>query len=89
MKWFKRIWCSIQGFFTWFKVGYPFVALFLVVLGVALIRERSWLHIWILLILGTTLTVAEMLNYAIERLCDIVTTEKDNRVKIIKDVCAG
>ena len=39
--------------------------------------------------LGATLTVTEMLNYAIEKLCDVVTAKKDGRVKAIKDVCAG
>lgn len=79
----------MRGFALWFEVGYPFVILFLVVLGVALMRGANWLHIWIILTLGATLTIAEMLNYAIERLCDMVKPKKDSRIKDIKDICSG
>jgi len=88
-RWLKRLWVSIRGFCLWLKVGYPFVALFVAVLLVALIRGASWLHIWIILILGATLTVTEMLNYAIERLCDVVMPNEDKRIKLVKDICAG
>jgi len=88
-QWFNRVWVSIRGFIVWLKVGYPFVVLFAVVLGLALARGASWLHIWIILILGATLTVTEMLNYAIERLCDVVMPNEDNRIKLVKDICAG
>ncbi len=79
----------MRGFALWLKVGYPFVILFLAVLVVALMRGADWLHIWIILTLGATLTIAEMLNYAIEKLCDIVKPGKDNRIKDIKDICSG
>ena len=89
MRWFSRIGISIRGFAIWFKVGYPFVFLFLAVLIVALMRGANWMHIWVILTLGATLTIAEMLNYAIERLCDVVTVEKDDNIKAIKDICSG
>ena len=89
MNWFSRIWISIRGFTLWLRVGYPFSLLFLAVLAIALIQEARWLHIWIILILGATLTIAEMLNYAIERLCDVVKSKRDGRIKDIKDICAG
>jgi len=79
----------MRGFALWLKVGYPFVILFLAVLIAALMRGANWLHIWIILTLGATLTIAEMLNYAIEKLCDVVKPEKDNRIKDIKDICSG
>ena len=89
MRWFRRIWISIRGFALWLKVGYPFMMLFLAVLGVALFKQVSWLHIWIILVLGTTLTIVEMINYAIERLCDVVQPKRDGRIKDIKDICSG
>ena len=79
----------MRGFSLWLKVGYPFAILFLTVLVVALMRGANWLHIWIILILGTTLTVAEMINYAIEKLCDVVKPQRDGRIKDIKDLCSG
>lgn len=79
----------MRGFIIWLQVGYPFMLLFLIVLGAALIRQVDWLHIWIILILGTTLTIAEMINYAIERLCDVVSVEKNDNIRVIKDICSG
>jgi len=90
MRWFRRIWISIRGFVLWLQVGYPFMLLFLAVLGIALFRGVSWLHMWIVLILGTTLTITEMINYAIERLCNFVCKNKQNdNIKAIKDILAG
>ena len=89
MRWFKRIWISMRGFALWLKVGYPFIILFVAVLIVALMRGENWLHIWIILTLGATLTIAEMLNYAIEKLCDVVKPQNDGRIRDVKDLCAG
>jgi len=79
----------MRGFALWLKVGYPFVILFLAVLIAALMRGANWLHIWIILTLGATLTIAEMLNYAIERLCDVVSAERNDNIRAIKDICSG
>jgi len=79
----------MRGFALWLKVGYPFVILFLAVLIAALMRGANWLHIWIILTLGATLTIAEMINYAIERLCDVVSMEQSDNIQAIKDICAG
>lgn len=79
----------MRGFALWLKVGYPFVILFLAVLIAALMRGANWMHIWIILTLGATLTIAEMINYAIERLCDMVTVEKNDNIRAVKDICAG
>ncbi len=87
--WLKRVRISMRGFALWVKVGYPFILLFLAVLISALMRGANWLHIWIILTLGATLTIAEMLNYAIEKLCDVVKPQNDGRIRDIKDLCSG
>jgi len=88
--WLKRVRISMRGFALWLKVGYPFVILFLAVLIAALMRGANWLHIWIILTLGTTLTIVEMINYAIERLCNFVCKNKQNdNIRAIKDILAG
>ena len=79
----------MRGFALWLKVGYPFVILFLAVLIVALMRGANWMHIWIILTLGATLTIAEMLNYAIEKLCDVVKPQNDGGIRDVKDLCSG
>ncbi len=45
---------------------------------------------WIVVILCCTLVLSlEMINTSIEKVCDLITTEHNPLVKIIKDVAAG
>jgi diacylglycerol kinase len=45
---------------------------------------------WIVVLLCSGCVIAaEMVNTAIEKLADIITTEKDNRIKMVKDISAG
>jgi diacylglycerol kinase len=45
---------------------------------------------WLWVVSAITLViVAEMINSAIERLCNRITTEQDPEIKIIKDISAG
>ena len=86
----NRINNGINGIWQWLKVGWIFIAFFLAVLGVSLTRIDNWLHVWVILILGVVLIIAEMLNYAIEKLCDLaIGTGYNHEVRLIKDVCAG
>lgn len=50
------------------------------------ITKTEWL---IVLILCAVVMAAEMLNTAIEKLCDRVTTDYDEIIKVVKDVSAG
>ena len=81
---------GIRGYFLWLKVGWPFAVLVSIVLAAAFLILDKWLHVWVILILGTVLTVSEMLNYAIEKLCDLsLGTRYNDEVRRIKDICAG
>ena len=81
---------GIRGYFVWLRVGWPFAVLVSIVLAAAFLILDKWLHVWVVLILGTVLTVTEMLNYAIERLCDrCMGTRYNEDVRLIKDICAG
>ena len=81
---------GIRGYFLWLKVGWPFVVLVSIVLAAAFLILDKWLHVWVILILGTVLTVCEMVNYAVEKLCDLcVGTKYNAAVRQIKDICAG
>ena len=45
---------------------------------------------WLFLSLAITLVIAfEMINTAIEKLCDVIQPEQDPKIKYIKDVAAG
>ena len=62
-------------------------ALFIIILSFYLhITSSEWL--WVLLCI-TLVIVSEMINTAIERLCNKLTIELDTDIKIIKDVSAG
>ena len=50
------------------------------------ISTTDWIHV--VMCIGAVFT-AEMLNTAIEKLCDMVRPEKDPRVRDIKDLAAG
>ena len=63
------------------------IALFVIVLAFFFsITKFEWL---ILLSCISLVLALEMLNSAIEKLCDVYTKEQDPRIKYIKDVCAG
>lgn len=87
--WIKRTVNSIRGFITWLKVGYPFLLLCAVLLAVAIWRSDNWLHIWVLVTLSCVFVVVEMLNYAIEKVCDLISQEYNKEIKAIKDIVAG
>lgn len=45
---------------------------------------------WFMVLLCITLVITlEMFNSAIEKLCDLYTKEQNQKIKYIKDVCAG
>jgi diacylglycerol kinase (ATP) len=45
---------------------------------------------WLILALAIALVIAfEMINTAIEKLCDVIKPEQDPKIKYIKDVAAG
>lgn len=86
----NRINNGIRGIRIWLKTGYLFTIFFLVILIASLLKTQNWLHIWVILTLGSVLIVTEMLNYAIEKLCNLTAgTYYNPEVKLIKDLCAG
>lgn len=63
------------------------VAVLTMMAGVFLhISTMDWVHV--IMCIGAVFT-AEMLNTAVEKLCDMVKPEQDPRVRDIKDLAAG
>lgn len=85
----RRTYVALKGFLTWFRVGYPFILLPSALLLAVWLLGYGWIELTIVFALGMILIVAEMFNYAIERLCNLVSPNKNEDVRIIKDVCAG
>lgn len=77
-----------HAFFNEFHFKIHFI-LFLVVILASIylkINQYEWVLIFIVSFL---VFIIEMINSAIERLCDLYTTKKNQKIKIIKDISAG
>ena len=76
-----------------YAVAYDFSVTYKLVLSALVLAVACMLHAWVDLLLILVVTafvlVAEMLNSAIEALCDFVETRHDERIKVIKDVAAA
>ncbi|MDP4212008.1 MAG: diacylglycerol kinase family protein [Bacteroidota bacterium] len=64
------------------------------VVGICTLLLAGWFHIkaseWIVILICIGLVLSlEMLNSALEKLCDLVQPDFHPRIKIIKDVAAG
>jgi len=90
-KWLVKLWNGFAGLLLWLRAGWVFLALWLVILAGVIVRGGldNLTHIWYVLILGTCLVITEMLNTAIERLCNFIEPNKNNEIKVVKDICAG
>jgi diacylglycerol kinase (ATP) len=70
-----------------FSVAYKLVLSALVV--AAAVALRAWVDLLLILVVTAFVLVAEMLNSAIEALCDFVEPRHDERIKVIKDIAAA
>lgn len=70
-----------------FSVAYK-LALSAAVL-VAAFLMRAWVDLLLILVATALVLVAEILNSAIEALCDFVETRHNERIKVIKDIAAA
>jgi len=70
-----------------FSVAYKLV-LSAVVLAAAF-ALRAWVDLLLILVVTALVLIAEILNSAIEALCDFVETRHNEKIKVIKDVAAA
>jgi len=70
-----------------FSVAYKLV-LSAVVLAAAF-ALRAWVDLLLILVVTALVLVAEILNSAIEALCDFVETRHNEKIKVIKDIAAA
>ena len=76
-----------------YAVRYDFSVAYKVVLSVIILSIFFFLRQWIDFLFLAAATVmmlhAELFNSAIEAVCDLVTTEENYKVKVIKDIAAA
>ena len=70
-----------------FSVAYKLV-LSAIVLAAAF-ALRAWVDLLLILVVTAFVLVAEMMNSAIEALCDFVETRHNEKIKVIKDIAAA
>lgn len=70
-----------------FSVAYK-LALSTLVLATAF-ALRAWVDLLLILVVTAFVLVAEILNSAIEALCDFIETRHNEKIKVIKDIAAA
>jgi diacylglycerol kinase len=80
---------ALRGLVTWVETGYIFLAFVVAILLGVWFSSGNWFHLWIVLILGAVLIVSEIVDTAVEHLCDAVDKNFNSEIKIAKDLCAG
>ena len=70
-----------------FSVAYKLV-LSALVLAAAFVL-RAWVDLLLILVVTALVLIAEILNSAIEALCDFVETRHNEKIKVIKDIAAA
>jgi diacylglycerol kinase len=70
-----------------YSVAYKLVLSALVL--AAAFALRAWVDMLLILVVTALVLVAEILNSAIEALCDFVESRHDERIKVIKDIAAA
>lgn len=89
---FRSFQAAFQGILSFFmterngKIHF-ITALFVITLSfVYNISPKEWIAVLLAIVM---VFAAEMINTAIEKICDIITTDYHPTIKIIKDMCAG
>ena len=70
-----------------YSVAYKLVLSALVL--AAAFALRAWVDLLLILVVTALVLVAEILNSAIEALCDFVESRHDERIKVVKDISAA
>jgi len=84
----RTVWSGLR-----YAVLYDFSVAYKLVLSSVLLAAAFWARQWVdvlLILLATGLVlIAEILNSAIEALCDFVETRHNEKIGIIKDIAAA
>jgi diacylglycerol kinase (ATP) len=70
-----------------FSVAYKLVLSALVL--AAAFALRAWVDLLLILVVTALVLIVEILNSAIEALCDFVETRHNEKIKVIKDIAAA
>ncbi len=77
-----------SGFKSQLNIKIQFLAAFLVLLAARFFQFKSYEYVLVLLCIGMVIT-AELLNTAIELICDYIQPAQHEKIKQIKDIAAA
>lgn len=70
-----------------FSVTYKLVVSAIVI--AAAVPLRAWIDVLLILVVTAMVLIAELLNSAIEAVCDFMETRHNEKIKVIKDIAAA
>ncbi len=87
----KKFLVAFLGIKTALKESSVRLQVFFAIGALVISRILNFTTIEMMILIGfiALVIVSELVNEAIERICDRITTEKDNEIKEIKDIAAG
>lgn len=89
---FSGLFHAIEGIFSSWNIGRNFriqVGCGLISLALCVLLDiQGWEWIVVLVLIGGVLAL-ETINSSIEKLCDLISMQRDPKIKTIKDLSAG
>ena len=73
----------------WYHGGWPFISIIAVAFVIAIILNFTIVEYAVLSIMSAILIMVEIINFAFERLCDVIDGNYNSGIKIVKDAMAG
>lgn len=84
----RTVFCGLRYAVIYdFSVAYKLVLSALVL--AAAFALRAWVDLLLILVVTALVLIVEILNSAIEALCDFVETRHNEKIKVIKDIAAA
>lgn len=84
----KVIWSGLR-FAALYDLSVAYKLVLSVVLLIAAFWLRQWLDVLLILLATALVLIAEMLNSAIEALCDFIEVRHNEKIRVIKDIAAA
>jgi diacylglycerol kinase len=81
--------CSGLRFATLYDFSVAYKLVFSALLAAAAFWLREWVDVLLILFATALVLITEMMNTAIEALCDFVETRYNEKIRVIKDVAAA
>ena len=84
-----RVICSGLRFAALYDFSVAYKLVVSALLLIAALWLRQWLDVLLILLATALVLIAEMLNSAIEALCDFVEQRHNEKIRVIKDIAAA